>query len=370
MSEVTEKTNQEVDEKKKKEVVKKETAKKDTQKKTTKQSQNKITTNTESKTKSKPTGNGDTKTTGKSTKKTSSSTTKSTAKTTAKATTKKTANTTKSTTKSVGKSKKLKSEATKKTASNLTKTNKAESENKDISKQTKKDTNQRKKEVINKEDLQSKEKNENKKNAKIQSEDKIKEPQKAETKINEIIENEETNPSSNQSTDESKYDTISLKEIREAIENKVDKTQKKSIIKETLINIGIAVLMIIYFAIVIMGSKNIDAETFEKDLKIMTLGILAVGIVILEISYKKDKSKIALIGVETLVFGAANLCIIYIAKLHMDQLVKIINYIGIVIAGYYIFKSIVLAITNISRFKKDNSDIKDIVTKKKQVEEE
>ena len=110
---------------------------------------------------------------------------------------------------------------------------------------------------------------------------------------------------------ESKYDTISLKEIREALGNKVDAKQRKSVIKDVVISIGIGVLMILYLLLIIMGSKNIDAQLLEKDLKIMTLGILGLGIVILEISYKKDKSKIALYGVETLIFGAANLSLIY-----------------------------------------------------------
>lgn len=357
MSEVTEKINQEVDEKKKKEVAKKEPKKK-------------TATKAESKTKSKSTNIADNKTTKKTTTKTNSNITKGTAKGTAKSTAKKTANTTKPTTKTASEAA---SKTTSKAASNSNKVSKPKSENKDNSKQTKKSTTQRIKKVTNKEDIQNKEKIESKENIEkpkeTKSEDTIKEQPKEESRTNKIIENDDSNLSSSQTTDESKYDTISLKEIREAIENKVDKNQKKSIIKETIINIGIAILMIIYLLIVIMGSKNIDPQTLEKDLKIMTLGILAVGIIVLEISYKKDKSKIALIGVETLVFGAANLCLIYIAKLHMDQLVRIINYISLVIAGYYIFKSIVLAITNISKFKKDNSDIKDIVTRKKQIEE-
>ena len=128
--------------------------------------------------------------------------------------------------------------------------------------------------------------------------------------------------------------------------------------------------MVVYLIIIIMGSKNIEPATLEKDLKIMTLGILAAGIVILEISYKKDKSNIALIGVETLVFGAANLCLIYIAKLYSDQLTKVVTYISFVIAGYYIFKSVIVAITSVNKFKKDNNDIKDIVKKKVKVEDE
>ena len=164
---------------------------------------------------------------------------------------------------------------------------------------------------------------------------------------------------------EEKYNTISLKEIKEALKTKVSKTQKKSIVKEVLINIGIAILMVIYLVIVLKGSINIGSENFEKDLKIMTLCILAIGIIILEVSYKKDSTKIALHGVEVLVFAGANLFLIFVNKLHFDRLPKDIMYIGVGIGCYYVIKSIVLAVKSVRKYKKDNSDIKEIVSKKK-----
>ena len=175
--------------------------------------------------------------------------------------------------------------------------------------------------------------------------------------------NKEQEEEKNQDQEE-KYNTISLKEIREALKTKVSKTQKKSIVKEVLINIGIAILMVIYLVIVLKGSINIGSENFEKDLKIMTLCILAIGIIILEVSYKKDSTKIALHGVEVLVFAGANLFLIFVNKLHFDRLPKDIMYIGVGIGCYYVIKSIVLAVKSVRKYKKDNSDIKEIVSKK------
>ena len=168
--------------------------------------------------------------------------------------------------------------------------------------------------------------------------------------------------------DESKYDTISLKEIREALENKVDSDQKKSVIKEVLINIGIALCMILYLILIMVGSKNIAPETLYKDIKVMTLFILLIGIVALEISYKKDNLKIAMRGIEILVFGATNVCLIYIAKLYFNSIVKFLGYIGLAVVCYYVVKSIVLSINSIRKYKQENNDIKDIVQKKKNEE--
>ena len=185
-------------------------------------------------------------------------------------------------------------------------------------------------------------------------------------KENELQDLSETNENREK---ESKYDTISLKEIREAIENKVDKDQKKSIIKEVLVNLGIAIIMLAFLIIIMIGSNNISGETLNKDMKIITLFILIIGIFILEMSYKKDNSKIAMNGIETLVFGAANLCLIYVAKLYSSNLIRYITYISVAIAGYYVIKSILLSICNVRKFKNDNNDIKEIIQKKKKIEE-
>lgn len=163
--------------------------------------------------------------------------------------------------------------------------------------------------------------------------------------------------------DESKYDTVSLKEIRDAIENKVNESQKQSLVKKILINIGIAITMILYLILIIMGSKNIETIVLEKDIKIISLSILAIGIFVLEMAYKKDNNEMAINSLEILVFGASSLCLVYVIKLHFDNLINIITYIGGIVASYFILKLMILAITNVRKYKKDNSDIKEIIKK-------
>lgn len=182
-------------------------------------------------------------------------------------------------------------------------------------------------------------------------------------KDSKIIDDEDENQKNEQSN-ENKYDTVSLKEIREAIENKVDKKQKKSVIKKVLINFGIGIAMIIFLILVIMGNKNISADVLEKDMKIMTLFILGIGIFTLELAYQKDKTEIVINAIEILIFGAANLCLIYIFKLYIGQLMYATIGIGATVIGYYVLKSIIMSIISVRKFKKDNSDIKEIVEKK------
>lgn len=253
---------------------------------------------------------------------------------------------------------------------------KRKSSNQEI-KNSKEEINKLAKEEINKlstDDIKGK--NEQNKNARIRNHFKIetnkinnenlKNKHKVPNKIDEVEEKKNENIDEAvdiNNDDEDKFDTISLKEIREAIENKVDSRQKKSIVKEVLLNIGIAIIMIIYLLIIIMGSKNIDVETLEKDMKIMTFSILAIGIFILELSYKKDNSKIAINGIEVIIYSGINLCLVFVEKLYFNNLINIITNISIVISGYYIIKSLILSIVNIRKYKKDNSDIKEIIKK-------
>ena len=171
----------------------------------------------------------------------------------------------------------------------------------------------------------------------------------------------EETPAKEEKENESKYDTISLKEIREALGNRVEKSQRSIVIKEALINIGIAVIMIIHLGLLVAGSKNIEISVFEKDMKIITLFIALIGIIVLEVSYKKDKIKLALNAVEILVFGAANLCLIYVGKLYMGEFLNFSLYVGAALIGYYIIKIISVSIVNVRKYKKENNDIKEIV---------
>ena len=165
---------------------------------------------------------------------------------------------------------------------------------------------------------------------------------------------------------------VSLKEIKEALETKVDKTQKKSVIKDVFINIILAVIMMTYLGVIIMiSNNNTPVEVIIKFTKIATLGILFFGIVFLELSYQTDKAKLALNAMEVIVFGGSSLCLIYTVRLFYNNLGKVIGLITIGIIIYYLLKSIVTAITSINKFKKDNNDIKDIIDKKKiDIEEE
>ena len=160
-----------------------------------------------------------------------------------------------------------------------------------------------------------------------------------------------------------KTSIFSLKDIRKALENKINNNQKHTIIKENIINIMIGIAIILYLIIVFVGSKNIELETLITDLKVFSISFAVIGLIILEVAYNKDNVKIAFSGGEILVFGLVNLCIMYIVKLHLNNLLNVTTYISISVAAYYLIKITILTVKSVKKYKKDNSDIKEIIKK-------
>ena len=58
-----------------------------------------------------------------------------------------------------------------------------------------------------------------------------------------------------------------------------------------------------------------------------------------------------------------NLCLVYVIKLNFERILKIVIYISIGVAAYYIIKTLYVLIKNIRKYKKANNDIKEIIKK-------
>lgn len=157
---------------------------------------------------------------------------------------------------------------------------------------------------------------------------------------------------------------VSLNEIKEKLGNKVNKQQKDIILKKTFLNIGILAIMLLYCIVLVIGKKNISIINLFKGTKILTLFIVIIGILILEIGYKKEKKDIFLNAIEIILFGHCNICLIYVLSLYPNQFINIVAYFGSGIIVYYFIKIIILLIWNIKKYKKENNDIKEIIKNK------
>lgn len=140
------------------------------------------------------------------------------------------------------------------------------------------------------------------------------------------------------------------------------KEKKKGIYKRAFENILVAVIVILYFLMMILGYINIPEEAYVKDLKVFSLATIAITIVLFEIAYNKDSGKIAIHGIETLLLSILTLVSMYIYILHRTKFLFVIMG-GVVLATlYYLVRSIVVIAKEKRKWKDNISDVKDIVT--------
>ncbi len=163
-----------------------------------------------------------------------------------------------------------------------------------------------------------------------------------ENKTAKKIENKE------KSKDKKEIQTVDIQEIEKTVKEEqkakksIPKEEQKKMNGEVFTNIVIAIGIVVFLNFIILGFINIESEVFMVDLKVFALSILAVAIGIFEYAYKKDSDKIALYGIETLVFAICMLGFIYLYIMQNSKFVIITILITYIVAIYYTVKSLII----------------------------
>ena len=126
-------------------------------------------------------------------------------------------------------------------------------------------------------------------------------------------------------------------------------------------NILIAIVIMIYFIGINSMYYKLENIKLLNVLKILSMTILFMGIILLEISYRKENGSLGLYSLETLVIACHTLSIAHIVEL---QKFKFANYILVssyMFSIYYLFKSIVIYTKEKRDYLNSLSDIKEIV---------
>ena len=158
-----------------------------------------------------------------------------------------------------------------------------------------------------------------------------------------------------------------IEKIEEVIKNKkkVGVQQSKEIKSKIFENVIIAIVFLLYFYLLYLGSQNIESSVFFTDLKVFAFGILIVAIIIFEISYKKDSGNLCIHGIETLILAIVNLFLVYVYTLEVSKtFTLIIAIISSIYFVYFIIKTVVLCLKMKKKFIKSKDDIKEIVKNK------
>ena len=136
---------------------------------------------------------------------------------------------------------------------------------------------------------------------------------------------------------------------------------KKTIVKDVITNIIYLILMIIYFICFDTQVITLEQTILTRYIDISSMTFLVIAIIMFEVGYRNNKSKIFINGVEFLVLAIATLLIKHIPKTlgyTVENYIKILIYVFI---AYYILKLVILYTKTKRDELKKLSDIKEIV---------
>ena len=140
--------------------------------------------------------------------------------------------------------------------------------------------------------------------------------------------------------------------------------------KDLIINIITAIGIALFFLLLILAKQNIKENVFEVDFKVITMMLLGISLLIVEIAYKKDSNKLAVISIELLVLSCYVLSVPYFINLLNIEFNKYILYALSVIEVYFIFKIVIVYTIGRKNYVKSLSDIAEIVKEEEPVKKE
>ena len=127
-------------------------------------------------------------------------------------------------------------------------------------------------------------------------------------------------------------------------------------------NILIAVIIMAYFIGINSMYYKLEKNNLLIVLKILSMAILLLGLIILEISYRKENGKLGVNTIEILILAGHTLStahIVALQKFHFANYILVSSYLFSI---YYLFKAVFIYTKERRDYLKSLSDIKEIVT--------
>lgn len=146
-------------------------------------------------------------------------------------------------------------------------------------------------------------------------------------------------------------------------ENKInpEKEYDKKILKKVFINIIIAILIMLYLVGINIAYSKFEQPIIENIIKISTLTFLAIGLILMEISYKKENGVLLLNSIETLIIATHSLTLFHITKVFNFNFQVYVLTSSYIFSIYYVFKTIIIYTKGKKDYLNSLSDIPEIV---------
>lgn len=257
---------------------------------------------------------------------------------------------------------KAKGEKSEKTTTRQSKDNKSSKKNSNVTnKTTKKQVENRFADVIEKMEEETKKVEKNKINTKENH-------QQSENKKSNIP---KKTTNSNKTTDKTK-NNLPLKQIKELEmieELKKQATLPKEKMNKIYIrvfkNLLFAIIILMYFILINIGSISISPNVFITDLKVFSMVFIIVTICIFEKAYKKDSGKLTITGIEFLAISICSLLCIRIYTIYNNNFKNMVTLFALLFVAYYVVKAIIIYVKKRKKLKKQSSEIHKIAKKKR-----
>lgn len=140
----------------------------------------------------------------------------------------------------------------------------------------------------------------------------------------------------------------------------------KTIFKNLLQAVGV----ICYFIVLDFAYTRMDIERLSRDIEFFAGVFLALGILLLEKSYKKDSGKIAITGIELLCLSFHSLSIMHFITILECEFRFYLIASSISVATYYILKGIIIYTKEKKEYLNTLSDISEIVKEDEPIKKE
>ncbi len=145
-------------------------------------------------------------------------------------------------------------------------------------------------------------------------------------------------------------------------ENELPEEKKNNIRVHLFVNLLLAIFIIVYFAILIFGSRNALKQDVIGIFYSFSLVFLVGAIVLFEIAYRKDSGSLTFNGLELLAVALITLIFPY-SVFELSEKYKVyIYFLDAYVASYYLIKSIIMYFVDKRKYEKEKmGDIREII---------
>lgn len=155
-----------------------------------------------------------------------------------------------------------------------------------------------------------------------------------------------------------------MDKLEEKIENskKLPKEEQDKIDKIFFINNVIAIVIMIYFALINVCYYKMYTEDFIHYIKLFAVVMAVVSVGFFEQSYRKEDLRITLVGIETLICAILAAYIPYVYIYGETIYREFIMILPILFAVYYLLKTVIVLVRKQRKYRKEAiTDIKEIL---------